>query len=99
MALQASQQNSHKPNEQNGHKPDQQNGHKPEARAEPAKQDVQVGNSIGMSALNPLDLIKSDAPLLSEAKTSKQPRALASLVEAAGRDETCVWYRVRVMLL
>jgi len=42
-----------------------------------------------------LDLIKSDAPLLSEAKSSKQPRALAPLVEAAGRDETCVWYRVR----
>ena len=95
LALQASQQNGHKPNQQNGHKPDQQNGHQPEARAEPAKQDVHVGDSMGMSARNPLDLIKSDAPLLSEAKSSKQPRALAPLVEAAGRDETCVWYRVR----
>jgi len=95
LALQASQQNGHKPNQQNGHKPDQQNGHQPEARAAPAKQDVHVGDSMGMSARNPLDLIKSDAPLLSEAKSSKQPRALAPLVEAAGRDETCVWYRVR----
>ena len=95
LALQASQQNGHKPNQQNGHKPDQQNGHQPEARAEPTKQDVHVGDSVGMSARNPLDLIKSDAPLLSEAKSSKQPRALAPLVEAAGRDETCVWYRVR----
>ena len=95
LALQASQQNGHKPNQQNGHKPDQQNGHQPEARAEPTKQDVHVGDSMGMSARNPLDLIKSDAPLLSEAKSSKQPRALAPLVEAAGRDETCVWYRVR----
>jgi len=94
LALQASQQNGHKPNQQNGHKPDQQNGHQPEARAEQAKQDVHVGDSMGMSARNPLDLIKSDAPLLSEAKSSKQPRALAPLVEAAGRDETCVWYRV-----
>lgn len=95
LAVQASQQNGHKPNQQNGHKPDQQNGHQPEAKAEPAKQDVHVGDSMGMSARNPLDLIKSDAPLLSEAKSSKQPRALAPLVEAAGRDETCVWYRVR----
>ena len=98
--LQASQQNGHKPDhKQNGHKPDhQQSGHKQNGeKPEAAKQDVQVGSSIGMSQRNPLDLIKSDAPLLSEAKTSKRARTLAPLLDAAGRDETCVWYRVRLL--
>lgn len=63
------------------------------APAQP-KQDVQVGSSIGMSQRNPLDLIKTDVPLLSEAKSSKQPRTLGPLLDAAGRDESCVWYRV-----
>lgn len=49
---------------------------------------------MGMSGRNPLDLIKTDAPLLSEATTSKAKRALAPLLDAAGRDEACVWYRV-----
>ena len=47
-----------------------------------------------MAARNPLDLIKSDAPLLSEAKASKQASTLTPLIDEAGRDETCVWYRV-----
>lgn len=69
--------------------------HKQEAPAPaPAKQDVQVGSSIGLSQRNPLDLIKHDVPLLSEAKSNKQPRTLGPLLDAAGRDETCVWYRV-----
>ena len=68
--------------------------HKPAPAPAPAKKDVHVGDSIGMAARNPLDLIKSDAPLLTEAKTSKQPKPLAPLVDEAGRDETCVWYRV-----
>ena len=69
----------------------------PEPKAEPApkKEEVHVGSSIGMSGRNPLDLIKTDAPLLSEAKTTKAKRALAPLLDAAGRDEACVWYRVR----
>ena len=53
-----------------------------------------MGSSIGMSQRNPLDLIKHDVPLLSEAKSNKQPRTLGPLLDAAGRDETCVWYRV-----
>lgn len=60
---------------------------------------MHVGSSIGMSGRNPLDLIKTDAPLLSEAKTTKSKRALAPLLEAAGRDETCVWYRVKLAIL
>ena len=82
-------------NKQNGHKADKQNGHTPEHKAEaaPKKEEVHVGSSIGMSGRNPLDLIKTDAPLLSEAKTSKAKRALAPLLDAAGRDEACVWYR------
>ena len=79
-------------NKQNGHKPQREAEHKPEPAAK--KEEVHVGSSIGMSGRNPLDLIKSDAPLLSEAKTSKSKRALAPLLDAAGRDEACVWYRV-----
>lgn len=86
-------------NKQNGHKADKQNGHTPEHKAEaaPKKEEVHVGSSIGMSGRNPLDLIKTDAPLLSEAKTSKAKRALGPLLEAAGRDEACVWYRVSLL--
>lgn len=65
----------------------------------PAKQDVQVGSSSGMSQRNPLDLIKTDVPLLSEATTSKQPRTLGPLIDAAGRDEQCVWHRVCPLFL
>lgn len=84
-------------NKQNGHKPQSGADHKAEHKPEPAakKEEVHVGSSIGMSGRNPLDLIKTDAPLLSEAKTSKSKRALAPLLDAAGRDEACVWYRVR----
>lgn len=84
-------------NKQNGHKAEHKADHKAEHKPEPAakKEEVHVGSSIGMSGRNPLDLIKSDAPLLSEAKTSKSKRALAPLLDAAGRDEACVWYRVR----
>lgn len=87
-------------NKQNGHKPQHKADHKPEHKPQPAakKEEVHVGSSIGMSGRNPLDLIKTDAPLLSEAKTSKSKRALAPLLDAAGRDEACVWYRVRPML-
>ena len=68
--------------------------------AAPAKQEeVQVGSSIGMAARNPLDLIKSDVPLLSEAKSSQQPRTLSPLIDAAARNEACVWYRVQPDLL
>ena len=82
-------------NKQNGHKPQHEADHKAESKPEPAgKKEVHVGSSIGMSGRNPLDLIKTNAPLLSEAKTSKSKRALAPLLDAAGRDEACVWYRV-----
>ena len=83
-------------NKQNGHKPQHEADHKAEHKPEPAaqKEEVHVGSSIGMSGRNPLDLIKIDAPLLSEAKTSKSKRGLAPLLDAAGRDEACVWYRV-----
>lgn len=83
-------------NKQNGHTPQQKAEPKIKHKSEPAarKEEVHVGSSIGMSGRNPLDLIKTDAPLLSEATTSKAKRALAPLLDAAGRDEACVWYRV-----
>lgn len=82
-------------NKQNGHTPQQKAEPKIKHKSEPAarKEEVHVGSSIGMSGRNPLDLIKTDAPLLSEATTSKAKRALAPLLDAAGRDEACVWYR------
>ena len=103
-AVQGNKQNGHKPQHEAEHKVEhkaeqkveQKAEHKAEHKAEAAakKEEVHVGSSIGMSGRNPLDLIKTDAPLLSEAKTSKSKRALAPLLDAAGRDEACVWYRV-----
>ena len=55
----------------------------------------ELGESIGTRELNPLDLVKRTPPLLSEDKRRAPQRALGALEEAAARDETCVWQRVR----
>jgi hypothetical protein len=60
-----------------------------------APQKVELGESAGIRMINPLDFVKRSAPLLSQEKKIAPERALASLEEAAARNETCVWQRVR----
>ena len=55
---------------------------------------AQLGNSIAAAARDPLSLIKSAAPVLSQDKKQAPARALGALEDAAGRDDTCVWQRV-----
>ncbi len=56
---------------------------------------VELGESMGIRTINPLDFVKRSAPLLSQEKNKAPERALGSLEDAAARDETCVWQRVR----
>ncbi|KAK9816496.1 hypothetical protein WJX72_001009 [[Myrmecia] bisecta] len=67
----------------------------PEQTAE-AKQPkaAEVGQSTGISSRNPLDLIKRPAPHLSDERNKPQLRPLGKLVDAAAKDEACVWQRV-----
>lgn len=72
---------------------------KPEGKAtqQAPKQEkgtAQVGQSIGQVTRNPLEMIKRDPPLLSADKSRAPARPLGPLLDAAGRDEACVWYRV-----
>ena len=57
---------------------------------------MQLGQSVVTSRRNPLDMIKGTAPLLSQEKRQAPARPLGPLETAAGRDETCVWQRVRL---
>ncbi len=41
-----------------------------------------------------MSLIKQPAPLLSMEAYEEDDRPLAAAIEAAGRDEACVWHRV-----
>ena len=64
-------------------------------QATPPSQPTGVGASIKAPSRNPLDMIKRGVPLLSQPKQRQQQRPLSPLIDAAGRDESCVWYRVR----
>ena len=69
----------------------------PKGEAPPAQEPsgkTELGESIGVKVINPLDFVKTAPPLLSQAKKKAPERALGSLEDAAARDETCVWQRV-----
>ena len=51
--------------------------------------------SSGIQRRNPMDLLKRPAPLLSMEAYEAEVKPLDDLRDAAGRDETCVWNRVR----
>ena len=68
-----------------------------EKEAPVEKQEVKLGESAGIRTINPLDFVKRSAPLLSQEKTKAPERALGRLEDAAARDETCVWQRVRTI--
>ena len=48
----------------------------------------------GMRQRDVMSLIKQSAPLLSMEAYEEDDRPLAAAIEAAGRDEACVWHRV-----
>ena len=64
----------------------------PPAREEGGQ--TELGESMGVRVINPLDFVKKAPPLLSQAKKKAPERALGRLEDAAARDETCVWQRV-----
>lgn len=49
----------------------------------------------GMRQRDVMSLIKQSAPLLSMEAYEEDDRPLAAAIEAAGREESCVWHRVR----
>eukprot|EP00884_Botryococcus_braunii_P013250 jgi/Botrbrau1/21926/Bobra.0249s0050.1 len=54
---------------------------------------IKLGDPIGKASRNPLDLIKSNEPLLVREKRKAAARPLGDLEDAAARDESCVWHR------
>lgn len=64
----------------------------------PAKEAAAGNNSIGQSAGMPrrdvMSLIKNPAPLLSMEAYEEEDHPLGGIIEAAARDESCVWHRV-----
>ena len=76
-------------------RPKQEQEQSRQEQATPPNQTASVGSSIKAPSRNPLDMIKRDVPLLSQPKQRQQQRPLSPLIDAAGRDESCVWYRVR----
>lgn len=50
---------------------------------------------MSLRKIDPLQFVKSPMPLLSEDKNKAPERALGKLEDAAAREETCVWQRVR----
>ena len=75
--------------------PRQEQAQPKQEQAPPPSHTAGVGASIKAPSRNPLDMIKRDVPLLSQPKQRQQQRPLSPLIDAAGRDESCVWYRVR----
>lgn len=73
----------------------------PKAETAPAPaadaQKTELGESVGIKMIDPLEFVKTAPPLLSQAKKKAPERALGSLEDAAARDETCVWQRVHVL--
>ena len=54
---------------------------------------VQIGQSSGQKR-DPMSLIKSAAPLLSDEKRQAPSRPLSGVEAAAAKDESCKWQRV-----
>jgi len=79
----------------------------PEVPAQPPPQqkrqqpagDIGLERSMSLRKIDPLQFVKSPMPLLSADKKKAPERALGKLEDAAARDETCVWQRVRGRML
>ena len=82
----------------------QQRAEAPAQRAPQQKRQQPAGNiglerSMSLRKIDPLQFVKSPMPLLSADKKKVPERALGKLEDAAARDETCVWQRVRDQML
>ncbi len=61
----------------------------------PPAGNIGLDRSMSLRRIDPLQFVKSPMPLLSADKKKAPERALGKLEDAAARDETCVWQRVR----
>jgi len=67
----------------------------PQQKRQQSAGNIGLERSMSLRKIDPLQFVKSPMPLLSADRKKAPERALGKLEDAAARDETCVWQRVR----